>query len=369
MDSTKGKINTFQFFSLLFLTRLLTTVTYIPSYMDDVLLSDVVIQTFFRFAFGIIIMIPMYLLYRRYGELNIIDIVRQRSAKLAKITALIYAGAFFYFTLTTVARLDVFAGTIVFPESDINYFLIFVVLIGCYGAYLGFEALGRSAVLSLALVAGAMVFILATLIKKMDFLNFTPVFYNGVSSVAKISLDAVGRTIEYSIIAVSLPKVTGNKKNGFFFWISAQTLVTGIIFFFEVAVMGNFTSTQLFPVHSLASLAEFSMFGRLDAIITGVWILCAFLKISLLIYLKVSILKKEFGEKKPIYYMLPIGIALSAINLYVSMSVGRFAMLDSSTVKMSLTLSTAFFIPLIVLIISGRKKEGENCKKSVSSQR
>ena len=367
MDSTKGQISTFQFFSLLFLTRLLTTLTYIPSYTDDVLLSDIVIQIFFRLVFGIIIAIPVYLLYRRYGEMNVIEIVRHRSPKLAKIVALIYAGVFFYFTLTTVARLDVFAGTIVFPESDINYFLIFVVLIGSYGAYLGFEALGRSAVLSLPLVVAALAFILITLTKKTDFLNFTPVFYNGVAPVAKLALDAVGRTIEYSIIAVSLPKVTGNRKKGFFIWLIAQTSVTGIIFFFEVAVMGNFTSTQLFPVHSLASLAEFSMFGRLDAIITGVWILCAFLKISLLIYLKVSILKKEFGDKKTIYYLAPIGIAVSVINLFISMSIGRFAILDSSTVKMSITLSTSFFIPLIVFIISGRKKEKEKCKNSVSS--
>lgn len=367
MDLTKGKISTFQFFSLLFLTRLLTTVTYIPSYTDDVLLSDIVVQTFFRFVFGIIIVIPIFLLYRKYGEINIIDIVRRRSPMMAKITALIYVGAFFYFTLTTVARLDVFAGTIIFPESDINYFLIFVVLICCYGAYLGFEAIGRSAVLSLAPVVGAMVFILATLTKKIDLLNFTPVFYNGVVSVAKLALDAVGRTIEYSIIAVSLPKVTGNRKKGFFIWLITQTLVTGVIFFFEVAVMGNFTSTQLFPVHSLASLAEFSMFGRLDAVITGVWILCAFLKISLLIYLQVGILKKEFGNKKPIYYLAPIGVLASAINLFISMSIGRFALLDSSTVKMSLTLSTAFFIPLIVLILSVRKKERKECKKSVSS--
>ena len=41
---SKSKISTFQFFSMLFLTRLLTTFTYIPSYTKDIELSDLVVQ-------------------------------------------------------------------------------------------------------------------------------------------------------------------------------------------------------------------------------------------------------------------------------------------------------------------------------------
>ena len=66
--------------------------------------------------------------------------------------------------------------------------------------------------------------------------------------------------------------------------------------------MGNFASTQLFPFHTLASLAEFSMFSRLDAVFTSVWIMCAFIKAGLLIYLQTDILTMYFGKFKRTTY-------------------------------------------------------------------
>lgn len=166
------KISTFQFFSLLYLARALTTVTYIPSYTEGIEASDMFINVLLRIALGLIVIIPVYLLYRRCGSKNVIDVIRERSQLAAKITAVVYASVFFYFTVSTIARLDVFAGTIIFPETNVNYLLIFIAAICCYGAYLGLQALGRSAVLSLLAVVPALVFVTAVLAKKMIFSIF-----------------------------------------------------------------------------------------------------------------------------------------------------------------------------------------------------
>ena len=42
---------------------------------------------------------------------------------------------------------------------------------------------------------------------KVDLLNLTPVFYNGVTPVIKTAVDSVGQTVEYAVIAICLPKV------------------------------------------------------------------------------------------------------------------------------------------------------------------
>lgn len=361
MNKTKEKISTFQFFSLIYLSRVLTTVTYIPSYTKDIKPSDMFFNIIMRILFGLLVIVPVFMLYKRNSDENVIGIMRNRSPLLAKITAILYAAAFFYFTVSTIARLDVFSGTIIFPETNVNYLLIFVVIACCYGAYMGLQALGRSAVLSLFAVVPAMIFVVAMLVNKIDFLNFSPIFYNGVMPVVKSSFNAAGRTAEYLAVAVALPKVVGNNKKGYVTWIFLQTLTTAALFFTLAGVMGNFTNTQLFPLHTLSSVANFSFFERLDALFTGLWIICAFLKISFFIYLSVTILQKEFGGNF-IKYLVPLGILLAVFNLFISKSIDRFMMLDSSLIKLIITLTMTFIIPLAVLIFT-HKKEENKCEK------
>lgn len=360
---TKGKISAFQFYVMLFLSRVLTTVTYISSYTKNVRLSDMLIQPIFRIVFGIIIMIPIYLLHKKYDDKNLIDVAREHSPKLSKAISVLYLIAFFYFTVVTIARLDVFTGTVVFPETNVNFMLVFVIIFCCYGAYLGFEALGRTSVLTAVLVIPAIVFILCALVNKVDLLNLSPIFYNGVLPVVETAVDSVGQTIEYAMIAIALPKVNGKVTKGFFAWLFSQTLLMAVMFFFAGSVMGNFAATQLFPFHTLASLAEIAMFDRLDAIFTSVWIMCAFIKASLLIFLQADILHKEFGKLKKVNYLTVIGIVTIAANLFVAGGIERFSAVDASIIKVIITGITTFVIPLIILIIS-RRREDKKCVES-----
>lgn len=360
MENTKSKISAFQFFIMLFLSRILTTVTYISSYTKDVRLADMLVQPVFRITIGIVIMIPVYFLYKKYSDKNVLDLVRERNTKFSKVFSIIYTITFFYFTVVTIARLDLFAGTVVFPETDVDYMLIFVIIFCCYGAFLGFEALGRSSVLSAVLVIPAIIFILAALVSKIDLLNSTPIFYNGVIPVVKTAVDSVGQTVEYAIIAIALPRVKGRVKSGFFLWIIAQTLLMAIMFFFAMTVMGNYAGTQLFPFHTLASLAEFAMFDRLDAVFTGVWIMCAFIKASLLIYLQTDLIKKEFPKLKTTTILVCIGVLAIIANLIIAGGIQRFNFVDKSIIKIALTGITAFLIPLIVLVFC-EKGRGKKC--------
>ena len=361
MESSKGKISAFQFFTMLFLTRTLTTVTYLSSYTENIRLSDMLIQPIFRIAIGTAIMLPLYFLYKKNIDKNLLDMLSSKSKVFARVVAILYVAFFFYFTVVTIARLDLFAGTVVFPETDLTYILIFAIVLCCYGAFLGLEALGRSSVISIAFVVPALMFIMVTLIKKVDLLNLTPLFYNGVTPVVKVAIDSVGQTVEYAIIATALPRVKGNVKKGFFIWLISQTFLMAVMFFFACAVMGNFASTQLFPFHTLASLAEFSMFSRLDAVFTSVWIMCAFIKAGLLIYLQTDILTMYFGKFKRTTYIIVVGLMTIFANLLISGQIRWFTLVDNSTIKIILTGVTVVLLPMIVLIFC--RKERERCEK------
>lgn len=361
METSKGKISAFQFFVMLFLSRTLTTVTYLSSYTESIRLSDMLIQPIFRIIIGTLIMLPLYFLYKRHKGKNILEIVNDKSKTLGKLLSAIFVLYFFYFTVVTIARLDLFAGTIVFPETDVEYMLIFAVILCCYGAYLGLEALGRSSVISAVLVVSALIFIMLTLVKKVDLLNLTPIFYNGVLPVVKVSVDAVGQTVEYGIVALMMPRVTGKYRKGYYIWLFSQVSLMALMFFFATTIMGNFASTQLFPFHTMASLAEFSMFTRLDAIFTGVWIMCAFIKAGLLIYLQAEILTTYFGKFKRIHYLVAIGIITIIANLLISQQVEWFTIIDNSIIKIIITGVSVLIIPLLVFFVC--RKENDRCEK------
>ena len=361
MEKTKGKISVFQFYVMLFLSRTLTTVTYLSSYTENIRLSDMLVQPIFRIVIGTLIMLPVFRLYRRNRDKNILELLNEKSEKLAKVVSVLFLIYFFYFTVVTLARLDLFAGTIVFPETDVEYMLIFAIILCCYGAYLGLEPLGRSAVISAVFVIPALIFIMLTLVKKVDFLNLTPVFYNGVMPVIKVAVDSVGQTVEYGIIALMIPRVTGKFRKGYFIWLFSQVSLMAIMFFFACTVMGNFASTQLFPFHTLASLAEFSMFTRLDAIFTSVWIMCAFIKAGLLIFMQTHILTTYFGGFKRVHYIIAIGILTIIANLFISQQVRWFNIADNSIIKIFITGLSVFIVPLLILITN--RKGREKCAK------
>lgn len=201
----------------------------------------------------------------------------------------------------------------------------------------------------------SLAFICLSLVKKVDLLNLTPLFYNGVFPVVKTSLSAVGRTVEYAVIAASLPFVKGNSKKGFFIWLTLQTVITAAVFFFEGTCLGAFSNMQLFPVYTIASMAQFSFFRGLGAIITGVWILCAFLKISLLIFLQSKLLSEGFGIKR-ITVTVVSAVLLAVVCLFISGNVSRFNAVDSSLVKFILIMISVPALALAELIVKRVKK-------------
>ena len=339
-----SKISAFQFYSILLLSRILITLTYTPKYIEGITASDKIFQTLFRFAFGIIITLPVFLLNKKNE-----NELQNKNGIFPKIKALIYCA------VTTVSRLDLFAGTVMFPETDVKFLILLVIVLCAYGAFLGIEPIARSAVMFVIPVILSLAFIFFSLVKKVDFLNLTPLFYNGVFPVVKTSLNAVGRTVEYAVIAASLPFIKGNSKKGFFIWMAVQTVITAGIFFFEGTVLGEFSNMQLFPVYTIASMAQFSFFRGLGAIITGVWILCAFLKISLLIFLQSKPISEAFGIKK-ITVTVVSAVLLSVVCLFISENVSRFNAVDSSLIKFILIMVSVPVLALAELIAKRVKK-------------
>ena len=103
------------------------------------------------------------------------------------------------------------------------------------------------------------------------------------------------------------------------------------------------------------------MFSRLDAVFTSVWIMCAFIKAGLLIYLQTDILTTHFGKVKRTSYILIVGLLTIIANLLISGQINWFTIVDDSTIKIVLTGITVVLLPTAVL--STCRKEKLRCEK------
>lgn len=353
--NSKRKISVLQFYGILYVSRILITLTFMPSLNNESVNTDLLLQVLLFSLVLPLCTLPFYFLYRSKPEWNILDHAFAISPVIERILAIGYAGYFLYGTVIAVSRFDLFATSRLFPDSDFTVFLLLIILVCCIAAAYGLEALGRATVVGLFAVGAVFLFVTGTVVSKFDFLNFTPPLYNGVRPVLRGALSSVSQTIELAVLAVLAPRVTGNLKTGFFKWLAVLTVTLLVLLGTAIAVLGYYADSQLFPIHALSVLSQFSVLQRMDSLFTGVWMLCLFIKASILILISSECLQRAFHRKNITSSIIFSGLLISVVCVFVSRNIERFRLLVQDAIS---TVFFGFFILLLPIsfIIFSRSK-------------
>ena len=171
----KAKISSRQFFSLLLLSRFISVLTYSPIYNAGLNSSDYLIAGVIGMIMVLFSCLPLALIYKSNDNRSVLDMAYEISPIYSKIISVLYILLFLFYAFSTLSRLDLFSGTVIFRESDTKVFVVLSVLLACYSAYLGLEALGRAGAISLFVFSVSFVFIIVTMLSKLDLNNFSPV--------------------------------------------------------------------------------------------------------------------------------------------------------------------------------------------------
>ncbi|MCL2513737.1 MAG: GerAB/ArcD/ProY family transporter [Oscillospiraceae bacterium] len=348
------KIDSIQFYSLLFLSRLFTTITFLEGLRGGIGGTDMVIGSVLSAVLLFISAMPVFLLFRRETGVNILDIISVRSRAFSKIAAALYILLFLYTSVEAGARFGLFAGEVIFPENNIMVFTLMVFALAVYAAYKGLEPLGRTGFILFWAVSAALLLLVLTLISKIDPLNFTPPFYNGPAPVIKSSFYSAAGTFEVCILSLLLPRVSGNAKKGFIWWVTGiGTAVTALMTVF-VGVLGEFGNVKSFGFYSLAVLAEFSIFQRLDALQAAVWILLAFIKISFTLYILDYLICYLFSKKRKYAYIIASAAATFIISSYISKNMSLFMLISNALFVEIMYVVMAVVLPIFALLVNCR---------------
>lgn len=179
----------------------------------------------------------------------------------------------------------------VFTEANVWVIVLPIMAVATYAAHIGIEGISRSGFLVMVGFMIAFLFILFSSIPNVEMVNVKLPVNGRFREIALSAYGVVSNTMEILLFYLLLPYCKSKIKQGVFGLVISLTVLTELITFFIVSVLGDFAASQTFPFYALASMSELSIFQRLDALHMGIWVFVAFIKLSLLIFLATEILK------------------------------------------------------------------------------
>ena len=344
------EITPFQFYTVLFLSRIFAMVTYIAGVREALTSTDEVIAAIATGIFLAITSLPVVFFLRGDNKSSLITRASCISQPLSKLLCAVYLASAIYFGIITSVRFGIFTGSVMFPDTDVFFFIAMMLAAASYIAVKGIECIGRSSVIILVPVIGVLVFVFATQSENFDLLNFTHPFTDSIKDIAASGFYSASRTGELAFPVLLAPFVKKQKGKHVFLWITAVTTVITVTEIILTGVLGKFGTTQLFSMYSLSVLAQTGFIERLDAIITCIWLLCAAIKISITLFLCRTLLTSLFGKERNILYTLMSAAAIFAGSLPLSDNLISLTGLIRSPLSLIFYLTTVCLIPVTVML-------------------
>ena len=311
------------------------------------------------------------LLYRRKPTMNILDHGYHLTGWLGPIIAIFYGLYFLTIDCYYLSVFQVFNANMIDPEVPSWAIIIAVLVVAVYAAWKGVECISRTAAFILVMVLIGLLFIFITVTPQVKTENFKPILYNGWNQTIRGTILFLGRSTGLATMAILLPTTKGNKKIGFTIWNIATYLFLSLMMVVMVGVLGNSIQTQMFPMHTLASMAGVGPLQRMDSIFLGVWLMGVFIKVAIDLYLFGSCMQRVFHIKRGGYFILGGAVAVGVFSVVITKSIALQHLFFDIYLLAPLTLFAAFVIPVVLLFIDtikGKNKSIHHMEETLEVQ-
>ncbi len=356
----KSSVSAPQFFALLYLSVLGSMFMYISSPQITIATAEALLRPAVFAVASIVFAIPIYFLCTKSDFKE--NLQAEKRSKVYKGVAILYGLVYFVDALMTVGRFDLFASSELFPGTEMTYFLIGLVVTCVALSFCGIGALGRASTIFTLVVVAATAFASFTLSKEVDFLNFTPLFENGVGKFIKDSLSFSIQASEIGVIVIFFPEIKGNIKKHYILWSVLSAVSFSFILFFVIATLGLFADTQLFPTYTAVTLAQFGLFERLDALETAIWILCVVAKLTLYISAIVKCICFAFPRLSEKITAASVGVAIAGLLIFISGNIMNFNFISFEPLVVGVYLVPVLILPLILILYNKLKRRNKDEK-------
>lgn len=360
----EGRITYKQLILLITLSRIIITITYLPAISEPPESHDQWLAELLYFPVQLIFALPIYFLWKRFPNQTILQYSQTLTGILGKPIGLLIFWYFLHSTAIFIAQFNFFLTTAVMPETPGLFFSLTLVLVSAYAIHKGLEVICRLSELFAPLVMTAIIVVFFLLAKDMDLKNLSPVFEMGLVPLTQGSIIYSSRTLEVLGLAMLLPCLNNPQKAKtiFIFSFALVSLFFVIITLPVLLVLGIEEAQNYgFPFYSVIRLVNIAdIIERIEPVHMAIWILGAFIKLTLNYYLVVLSLSQLFNLKDYRPLILPAGSVLIPFSFIIAPNLIE---LETFTIYKVFTWYSFFFIfliPLLLLLTAKIRKKGVN---------
>ena len=242
----------------------------------------------------------------------------------------------------------------VHPEAQSAVVLLMASAACGYAAFLGVEAVGRSAAVCFALLLPVAAVAVLGNIRNAEVINFFPLLKNSRADVLMNALLFAANSGEIVLVAGLAGHVNGNALRAYYASVGTSYLLIVLTVGTCIAVTGYAAQAYRYPIYTLFKMASLGSLTRLDAVHTAFWILASFLKGSAAVYAAAVCFRKVTHGKKCVAAALLSGLAAlllsklqpdSAVHFGIGFNLAAVALLQLA-------------VPLLYLLLTRKRRRG-----------
>lgn len=266
-SATRGKISPLGLFYILFICRIVVSLTSTHSVSKTEINSQALISYILAMLLTVVFSLPAIFCCKK-GK-NPIDV---------KCVSKLYYAYFLIVASVSVSRFSYFASTTLNPEKQGWLFALIVCICAFYGAFLGIEALSRFSAFCFVLLGLAVVSVILCNFNTFREINFYPVITSSKFDLIENAVVFASNTSEIAMFLAIFPKVNGRCERTYIRSVCLSFLTVFILLYFAIAVMGKSAAIRNFPFYSFFQISKFGTFERLDVLHISFWIMGVFVK-------------------------------------------------------------------------------------------
>jgi spore germination protein KB len=287
----KGKISSLQMAVMLYPAIIATSIISVPSIVAKYAKNDLWISPIFASVLGFVTVYIAYELHKLYPKQTVIQFSEQIMGRfVGKMISLFILSFYILSTGQIVRGYSEFIVSSFLLKTPISVIMASMVLLCAFAVQGGIEVLGRLAQLFAPFFIVPIVIFVVFLSPDFDVKNIFPILGGGVVPPLKGAVVPGGWYSEFFLIIFLLPFLTDVKKARKYGMLTvlAVMLTLVVVNLTVLFALGPTTASKVFPLMNAiryVNLGEF--FENLESIAMAIWIVGAFVKISVFYYVVV----------------------------------------------------------------------------------
>lgn len=334
----RGQISPYQLFFVLFVSRIVVSLTYVQTVSVGELGTDFLFSIALSYILTMLLSVPIFLCCK---------------SNLKVVFQLLYSIYFIWLSAVNINRFSYFASSRINPDSSMVFFIIAIVIASCYCAIMGVEGISRFGSFCGILLLITVFFVLVFNLHNLSMINYYPVNSNSRLDVFKNAFVMTSNSAEASILLILSNKVNGEKIKAYMTGMTASYITIFILIAFVIGIMGNAATLQSYPIFTLFQMASAGSFSRLDMLHTAFWVLALLLKSSVFIYASSVVIKNYKHSTK----CIAVSLALLGVSLFITLVLGTAMVGITKIVSVVTFLIFVVALPLITLIVRRKNIE------------